>query len=110
MEYTLCKKKLGLITAVFFQVIDRGIDHDPSYPPTQLTGEAELMQILKYHYKSFLQNIFCIDHGFGIAIAYPQHCPRKMLIQPFLSSRIPSQTVFYQLVIIHSFFVTLTDN
>ena len=64
------------------------------------------MQIPENHDKTFLEHIFRIGHGFRIPIANPQHTRGKMLIQLLLSSRLPFKTVFYQLVIIHSSFVT----
>jgi hypothetical protein len=60
-----------------------------------------LPQVEKDLYKTFLQYVFSIFNGFGIAITHSQHCFSKMLIQLSLCLWSIPQAIFYQFIIIH---------
>ena len=57
--------------------------------PPQLTLKAVLVQIEENLYKTLLQNIFGIGHGFGVPVAYAQHGPCELFVQLPLSGRFP---------------------
>src|SRR5687767_14224625 len=86
---------------VFLKIIYCRRYHNPPYPGTKLTFKLILSKIPEHFYEAFLQYIFRISNGFGIAITYPQHDFCKKIIQLPLGSRQTFDTLFYQFIIIH---------
>jgi anhydro-N-acetylmuramic acid kinase len=95
--------QLFLVAGIPFEKIKCCIDHNTSYPCTNITFSLKLMQVAINLDKSFLQNILSIFHRLGVPVTKPQHRTNISIVERLLRYPILTDACFYQFLLIYHF-------
>ena len=95
------------------QVAQRGVDHNPAYPPAQRAFTPELRHVAVNPDKALLQHIFRLRPIARKAQQHPEHGHAVLLVERFLVRRAALEHAANQIliaVLLHEFGIQMIDD